>query len=130
MNWSLFILVNSSPCCVVTLVSMSSSPPSIITIRWQVHGFFFCGELGRYGLNQSMGVDGLVHIFTHCDYQISHGDMSTERTDCRSLMSCSMVTTLGKGSLYCCVVIFFSSFPWIGCGFGESTSVSSSDKGN
>jgi hypothetical protein len=30
--------------------------------------FFFDGELVSYGLNQYLGVDGSIHIFTWCDY--------------------------------------------------------------
>ncbi len=95
-----------------------------------MQGFFFDGELVKFGFNWSMGVDGSSHIFTHYDYWTSHGNMLAKRTDCHSLMNCSLVTTSRGGSLDCYLVIFFSSLPWTGCGFGESTNVSSSDKGN
>jgi hypothetical protein len=85
----------------------------------------FSGELDGFGLNQSLGVDGLVCTFICCNYWIVHGDILTEHTYHRSLMNYSLITTLGKGFLDCYVVIFFSN-----CGLGESIDVSSFDKGN
>ncbi len=129
MNWSLFVLINLSSCCVVTSVSMSSSPPSITTICWQVWGFFFDGELVSFGLNWSLGVDGSICTFTCCDCKTSHGDMLVEHFDRHELMNCSMVTTLREVSLDYSTTIF-SSLPLTTYGLGKSMGVSSFDKGN
>jgi hypothetical protein len=40
-----------------------------------VQGLFFGGELVGYIFNQSLGVDGSIHIFTHCDCQAIRGKM-------------------------------------------------------
>jgi hypothetical protein len=56
--------------------------------------FFFDGEPVSYGLNQYLGVDGSVRIFTWCDYWTSCGDILYERTNQRSLINCSLLITL------------------------------------
>jgi len=40
------------------------------------------------------------------------------------------MTTKREAFLDCSTIVFFSSFPHTGGGFGESSGVSSSDKGN
>ncbi len=110
MNLSLFVLIDSLSYYVITLTSMSSSPPFIIISHWRVWGFFFGGELVGFGLNMSLGVDNSIHIFTRCDCQIGCGNMLIERTNQHSLMNCTLVTTLGKGFLDCSATNFFLSF--------------------
>ncbi len=110
MKWSFFILINSLFCYVVTSISMSSSPPSIIMIHWQMKGFFFDNELVGSRLNWSLGVNGSIYIFTQCDYQTSHGNMLTECIDQHSLMNWSLVTNSRKGSLNCSTTTFFFFF--------------------
>jgi hypothetical protein len=82
-----------------------------MVIIWrQVRGFFFGGEIVGYGLNQSLGVDGLVHIFNSCDCQIGRGNILVEHTSQHSLMNCSMLITLGKGFLNCSLTTLFTIF--------------------
>jgi hypothetical protein len=57
--------------------------------------FIFGGELVGFGLNRSMGVDGLVHTFTHCDCQTACGDMFVEHINLCLLTNYSLVTTSG-----------------------------------
>jgi len=109
MNWSFFVLIDLSSYCVVTSTSMSSSPPSIIIIHWRVWGFFFNGELIGYGLNQSLGVDDSICIFTHCEYWTSCGNMLAKHTDGCSLKNYSLVTTSREVSLNCSTKTFFFS---------------------
>jgi hypothetical protein len=93
-------------------------------------GLFFNDELVGFWVNQSLGVNGSVCIFTHCDYQTNCGDMLVKHTNYHSLMIYSLVTTLRESSLYYFVTIFFSLLFWIGCGLGELTCISSFDKRN
>jgi hypothetical protein len=72
-----------------------------------VWGLFFDGELVGYGFNQSLGVDGLVCIFTQCDYQTNHGDILAECIDWHSLMNYFLVTALGNGYLDYSTTTFF-----------------------
>lgn len=123
MNLSFFVFINSSSCYIVTSVSTSLVPPSIIMICWRVWSFLFCGEPVGFKLNHYLDVDNLVRIFTWCDYWIGRGDIVAECTNQCSLMNCYLATTSWKGFLYCYTTTFLF-FPWTGYGFGKPISVS------
>jgi hypothetical protein len=56
--------------------------------------------------------------------------MFVEYIDHRSLINYSSMTTSRKASLDCSIIVFFSSLPHTGGGFGELRGVSSFEKGN
>jgi hypothetical protein len=95
-----------------------------------VGGFFCGGELIGFGFNRSLGVDGLVHTFTHCDYQTACGDMFVEHINHHLVINCSLVTTSREASLDCSIAILFSFLPCTNCGFGESRGVFFSNRRN
>jgi len=89
--------------------------------------FFFQWWIGWFWTQWVPNVDDSVHIFTCCDNRTGCGNMLAKCIDRCSLMNYSLVTTLGKGFLDCSATTLFFSFSWIGCGFEESTCVSSFD---